>query len=327
MGPDGRCGACGTYQQQLGQQAGQQPYAPSQQPYPQQPSQQPPYPQPFPQQGMAAGMPVGGADLRRGLRIALMVALSVCAAVLLLLFWARTQQRLALEALLDDGVTATTQDDAEAADGFVAFSTVLYFLTLAASATLWAIWMRRARQNAELFAPGTHRFGAGWAAGAWFTPVVNFWFPKQIVNDIYRASAPAGAQSAPKGLLNSWWTLWIGSAALNLVGSVMAAGASAKIQTRGYDGSSWREDVGALKTAASVTGFATLLTAVAGVLAVLVVRQLGSLQEQRALAGPQSVPPGGVPYAATGYPPVQPGPGAGWNGPPQNRYGSGPAGY
>ena len=301
VGPDGRCGACGTYQQQLN-------------------------PMPYQQPGVP-GMPVGGVDLRRGLRVALTVALSAAAAALLLLFWARTQQRLALEALLDDGVTAGTEDDAEAADGLVAFASVLYFLVLAASATLWAVWMRRVRRNAEVFAPGTHRFGAGWAAGAWFTPVVNLWFPKQILNDIYRAGLPAGAQRAPKGLLNSWWTVWITAGCLNVMGSVMAAGASAKIQTRGYDGSNWREDVGALKTAASVTGFATLLTAVAAVLAILVVRQLTRLQEQRALAGPQSVPPAGVPYGATGYPPVQPGPGAGWNGPPQNPYGSGPAGY
>ncbi|GAA3048737.1 hypothetical protein GCM10020000_31370 [Streptomyces olivoverticillatus] len=83
------------------------------------------------------------------------------------------------------------------AASFYSSMNVLYLLSFLATAILWVIWFRRARLNAELFAPGTQRFGSGWAVGAWVTPVVSFWFPKQMANDIYRASAPAGPQSAP----------------------------------------------------------------------------------------------------------------------------------
>ncbi|MGW2189795.1 DUF4328 domain-containing protein [Streptomyces sp. NPDC001719] len=339
VGQDGRCAACGAYQQQPAPPMGM----PSASPYP--------YAAAMP--AMPA-MPVGAADLRRGLRIALSVLLSVCVVMLLFVFWARVEQRSAIQAVIDDGVSGSTVDDANSADSFVVGTQLLYFLALVATSALWAVWFRRARLNAELFAPGTHRMGTGWAAGAWFTPVVNLWFPKQIANDIYRASAPAGPQSAPKGLLNTWWCLWIGSFVINAIASVTAATASARLRTRGYDGSTWESDVDSLKSAANLSAFAALLTAAAGVLAIFVVRQLARLQEQRALMGPAPmgpmgpVPPMGVPmqapaagpyggpvpgapYGAPAYPPAQPGPAAGgWGNPaqpPQNPYGNGPAGH
>ncbi|MFF7728346.1 DUF4328 domain-containing protein [Streptomyces sp. NPDC008001] len=317
VGPDGRCAACGAYQQQAAAMA---------------PAPAPAYPYP-PMPG--APMPVGGVDLRRGLRIALMVALGVSTAVLLFVFWTETQTRVALQDMLDNGVTSTTEQDIQDRDAAATVASVLSFLSMAASATLWAVWFRRARINAEFFAPGSQRFGIGWAAGAWFTPVVNFWFPKQIVNDIYKSSALPGAR-APKGLLNSWWTLWIASGVCTAASSVISASAAARIATKGYDGSSWRDDVEALKNASNISAFGTLLMVAAGVLALLVVRQLGRLQEQRAMAGPGGAPgmpggpaPAGVPYGAPGYVPGQQpgGPAAGWPNPPQNPYGSGPAGY
>ncbi|QLE73605.1 DUF4328 domain-containing protein [Streptomyces rectiverticillatus] len=309
VGPDGRCAACGAYQQQAAAMAPAPapgyPYAPA-----------------MPQ----APMPVGGVDLRRGMRIALMTALGASVAALLFVFWSDTQTRMALQDMLDNGVTSTTQEDIEDTEAVATISSLLYGLTLAASATFWAIWFRRARINAEYFAPGGHRLGIGWAAGAWFTPVVNLWFPKQIVNDIYKASAPQGA---PKGLLNAWWSVWIASGVCTVLSTAMSAGASARIATKGYDGSTWREDVEALKNSANVSGLGTLLLMAAGVLAILVVRQLARLQEQRAMPGAGGPVPAGVPYGAPGYVPGQQpgGPAAGWPNPPQNPYGSGPAGY
>ncbi|MEU1671705.1 DUF4328 domain-containing protein [Streptomyces roseifaciens] len=308
VGPDGRCAACGAYQQQAA------------------PAPAPAYGYPYAPAMPQAPMPVGGVDLRRGLRIALMVSLGASVAALLFVFWTDTQTRMALQDMLDNGVSSTTQEDLEDTDALATVSALLYLLTLAASATFWAIWFRRARINAEFFAPGSQRLGIGWAAGSWFTPVVNLWFPKQIVNDIYKASAPQGVS---KGLLNSWWTLWLASGVCNILSTALSLGASTRIATKGYDGSTWREDVEALKNSASVSGLATLLMIAAGVLAVLVVRQLARLQEQRAMAGPGGAVPAGVPYGAPGYVPVQQpgGPAAGWPNPPQNPYGSGPAGY
>ncbi|MEU4208566.1 DUF4328 domain-containing protein [Streptomyces sp. NPDC026206] len=337
MGHDGRCAACGAYQQ---------PAAAAMPPYP--------YPAAAPM-----GMPVGGVDLRRGVRIALTVLLSVTMVMLLLLIAARGEQRSAIDELLSKGATSGALAKADDADGFYAAMMGLYFLSLAATAVLWIIWFRRMRLNAEAFAPGTHRFGSGWAVGAWFTPVVNFWFPKQMANDIYRASAPAGPQSASKGVLNAWWVLWVTANAFSMIGSVMYTIAQGRLESRRYGSSSLEEDIQSLKTALSVSTLSFVLYIAAAVLALLVVRQLTRMQEQRALAGPQAVPPmggmpmqgmpmqampaAGMPYGAPpapmpgwpaqqqpqppaqqpyGQPPYGT-PGAG----PQNPFGNGPQGY
>ncbi|MEU5052379.1 DUF4328 domain-containing protein [Streptomyces sp. NPDC021096] len=317
VGHDGRCAACGAYQQPAAPMA----------------AAVPPYPYP----AAPGAMPVGGVDLRRGVRISLTVLLSVAMAVLLLLIAARGQQREAVDMLLRDGATSAALDKADDADGFYAAMLFVYILTLAVTGVLWVIWFRRMRLNAEAFAPGTHRFGSGWAVGSWFTPVVNLWFPKQMANDIYRASAPGGPQSAPKGLLNAWWVLWLVAGGISMVGNAMYSVAERKLKTRHTSLDSVRDDIETLKTALSISTLALLLYVVAALLALLVVRQLTRMQEQRALAGPQAVPPmGGMPMGAmpaAGMPYGAPAaPAAGWGPqqqpqqPPAQPYGQPPYG-
>ena len=56
----------------------------------------------------------------------------------------------------------------------------------------------------------------GWTIGAWFTPVVNLWFPVQIMRDVWRTSddaGPAGSAGSPRStavarLAGGWWTCW-----------------------------------------------------------------------------------------------------------------------
>ncbi|MFF4222042.1 DUF4328 domain-containing protein [Streptomyces sp. L500] len=325
MGPDGRCAACGAHQQ---------PH-PSAQPHPAQasyayppPYPYPPHPHPYPGAvpGFPGGLPFGGVDLRRGVRTALNVLLGVVALLLMLQIAAIGQQRGVIQDILANGhPSSSTSDAVDDADSFADAMTVLSFLGMAATAVLWVIWFRRVRLNAEVFAPGTHRFGSGWAVGSWFTPVVNLWFPKQMANDIYRASAPGGPQSAPKGLLNAWWVLWIAANVLSTVGDGMSSVASARLR-RPLAGSDWESAVELLNSSLAVSGFSALLLLADTVLALLVVRQLTRMQEQRALAGPPamppvppsvppSVPPYGVPFGGVPYGPP----------PGQNPFSAGPA--
>jgi hypothetical protein len=65
---------------------------------------------------------------------------------------------------------------------------------------LFIRWTRQGYRNADIVAPGVRRFGHGWAIGAWFTPFLAVWRPKQIVNDIYAAGHdPAGPPADPSG--------------------------------------------------------------------------------------------------------------------------------
>ncbi|MEX2984466.1 DUF4328 domain-containing protein [Streptomyces sp. C36] len=328
MGPDGRCAACGAYQQPV---AAPVTAAPAGYGYP------PPPPAPM-------GLPVGGIDLRRGVRVAVMVLLGVCVLAALLHVAATGQQRSAVEDVISGGVMAMDREKINDADDFASSMTILQMLSMLATGVLWVIWFRRMRLNAEVFAPGTHRFSSGWAVGAWITPVVNLWFPKQMANDIYRASSPAGPQSAPKGLLNAWWTVWLASMVVGGIGTSLYQSANSEIRTN--LGSDPGDALERLSTSLAVSGLSELLSAAAAVLALLVVRQLSGMQEQRAMGGMPPGMPYGAPAPAQGWapamppamPPMQPGGpvpppyGAPYGPPPsapppQNPFGSGPAGY
>ncbi|WP_372409048.1 DUF4328 domain-containing protein [Streptomyces luteireticuli] len=271
-----------------------------------------------------------GVDLRRGLRLSLTALLTLFLLALLLLAAARFQQRGALADVLAEGadLTEATARRADAADAFHASMALVAGVLGLGALALWTAWFRRVRLNAEALAPGSHRFGSGWAVGAWFTPVVNLWFPKQIADDIWRASAPAGPQGPPRGLLDSWWVCGVLAGAVNAVTTVAYALAEARTHRHGH----LQEDVRRLRTLAGAGAFGYLLCAVAGVLALLVIRQLTGMQEQRAL---ESLPYGSLPYEAQVYgpaPTLPPGPyGNPYNnpyaGPPGNPYGGGPPGY
>ena len=91
-----------------------------------------------------------------------------------------------------------------------------FLLALLAAGVVFIVWLWRARGNAELFCYGRHRRGRGWVIGGWFCPVVNFWFPKQIVDDVIAASDPRTPPLFPDlrriprhGLVLAWWLIWV----------------------------------------------------------------------------------------------------------------------
>ena len=94
--------------------------------------------------------------------------------------------------------------------------TVLGGLALLASWIAGAMWLHRARKNAESFNPTFHHSRrAGWAWGGWVCPIVNFWFPFQVVRDTHRAVSPRTTSS----LFGWWWGFWIAYLVLDRVSS------------------------------------------------------------------------------------------------------------
>ena len=98
----------------------------------------------------------------------------------------------------------------------------VYLITFCAylfSTVFFVAWTHRAYKNATALGAQRPRFGAGWAIGGWFVPVLAFWRPKQIVNDIWRASNPDDAAvvtdwhgRAVPALLTAWWATFLISA-------------------------------------------------------------------------------------------------------------------
>jgi hypothetical protein len=147
-------------------------------------------------------------------------------------------------------------------------------LAVLAAGVVFIVWLWRARGNAELFCYGRHRRGRGWVIGGWFCPVVNFWFPKQNVDDVIAASDPRTAPLFPdlrriprQGLVLAWWLTWI---ATEVTSNVANPNLASDVQ-----------DVSGRAVGASVLTLLAVLTAVCAVLAIRVVPLVNRLQISR----------------------------------------------
>ncbi|SOD67401.1 protein of unknown function [Streptomyces zhaozhouensis] len=78
-------------------------------------------------------------------------------------------------------------------------------------AVAWLNWFVRMRTTTEKLAPGRLRYPPAMAAVSWFIPFGNLYLPKQIANDVWRASSPPSATGvmAPAYWLHAWWGLWL----------------------------------------------------------------------------------------------------------------------
>jgi uncharacterized protein DUF4328 len=98
---------------------------------------------------------------------------------------------------------ADANDNRQMLVGFVQFAAYV------AGAIVFIRWLRAAYRNVDVVAPGTRRYGHGWAIGSWFVPFLGLWRPKQILNDVWRAGGRDAADAEPGALLGLWWTAFL----------------------------------------------------------------------------------------------------------------------
>ena len=147
-------------------------------------------------------------------------------------------------------------------------------LALLAAAAVFIVWLWRVRWNAEMFCRGEHRFTRGWVLGSWICPVVNLWYPKQVVDDIVAASDPRtdpyteNLREIPgTRLVWAWWLTWVaGLVSGNIVQRGVLAGST---------------QLGDLRTNVVLSSISALATTAAAVLAVILIERLDELQTQR----------------------------------------------
>ena len=89
----------------------------------------------------------------------------------------------------------------------------------------FVIWLWQARENTEVLKPafayqggygsasGAHRHAQGWTVGGWVCPIVQFWYPLQVVEDVVTASEPqqqpgVARSGQLRALLYTWWASW-----------------------------------------------------------------------------------------------------------------------
>ncbi|MEU3858291.1 DUF4328 domain-containing protein [Streptomyces sp. NPDC028722] len=147
-------------------------------------------------------------------------------------------------------------------------------------ALLYLSWLARVRDNARALSGEEPKYAGIWLYLGWVVPFVNLWFPRGIVADAFRRTAPG--RRLPVSV-DVWWGLW-------LVGMLSGVGLLYEDSTDEIIARAYTEVWPLLASDAAVVG-----AAVAGALAV---RTVTAVQTERIRAVQRaSTTPAGAPLA------------------------------
>jgi hypothetical protein len=68
--------------------------------------------------------------------------------------------------------------------------------------------------------PYGQRRSESWVWLSWIIPIVNLWFPKQLIDDALAATAPGADRPPPRTGL--WWTAWILMSVLSIAQAALS---------------------------------------------------------------------------------------------------------
>jgi serine/threonine protein kinase len=153
------------------------------------------------------------------------------------------------------------------------------------TAGLWLAWFRRAYLNLPALGARRLRFRPWWAVGSWLLPVFSLFRPKQVLNDIWRASDPDLPLDRPDAwrkrpipeFLGWWWLVFLASILVRSI-TTEAVHAAADLMLLGL----LPERFDRFQASAGMQILADLLTVLCGLLALRVVRRTTARQHDRA---------------------------------------------
>jgi uncharacterized protein DUF4328 len=202
-----------------------------------------------------------------------------------------------LYSLLSDaqGGNFVTVARAQSVDERQATLALLELLVTLLTAGFFFAWFRRAYRNLWTLGVTWYRFKPGWAIGSWFVPLLNLIRPKEIANDIWRASDPElplvqdgpGIGRPVAAFINWWWGLVIFSSQAYRVSFTLADDTLDE----------------AVRSARSMMAGDALWT-VAGVLLILYVKRVTDRQTERAAIRVAAYSAGQTGYSPPPQPPA-----------------------
>jgi Domain of unknown function (DUF4328) len=151
-------------------------------------------------------------------------------------------------------------------------SIVSYFgLSLfTATAAMFLVWLHRAYSNLPSLGVPRPNFSSGWVIVSWFVPILNLFRPYQIVKYIRNKSDPETVgvgdgyyDTGGNSTLKAWWGFW-------LAGDILS-----------FQIYSDTENLGVQMAVILVGVLGSGLTVIAACLAIAVVRDINSRQEER----------------------------------------------
>lgn len=204
----------------------------------------------------------------RGLTIGFIVVLGLWALVNVATVVANALGVVTFGRAIEDE-SVITRGDADLSNFLTLMVFMVQYAVFIVVGIVFLVWLFRARANAEALTPVRHRLGKPWLVLGWIVPVVSFWFPYQVVSDIWRASDPrrTGRRS---GLVLAWWLVFL------LYQLAWAIPVLVLIET---------VDVADAQLASGVNVLLALIGFVAAGLAVSVTWRVASMQESQRVQG------------------------------------------
>ncbi|TDD61772.1 DUF4328 domain-containing protein [Kribbella antibiotica] len=148
------------------------------------------------------------------------------------------------------------------------------------AAVLFIVWLVRARENSEFLCDAKHKYSRLWSGLGWFVPVLAFWVPGRVVQNVATASDPRTAvrnswiDSSRYSIVSVWWLFWIGSSVCNY----MALYTEGQISSRPSYGAPTFGTPGGVAVWSTLSALSGV---VAAVLAVQVIRSINRMQSSR----------------------------------------------
>jgi Domain of unknown function (DUF4328) len=140
------------------------------------------------------------------------------------------------------------------------------------------VWFKAAYDNLEPLGATGLRYSPGWTIGGWFIPIANLVIPKQLANDLWRASDPKlpveqgrrWKYESVAPVVHVWWIAWLARSATSV-----GAGAAERVAIRNVD-------ISGVQGAVRVAAISELLMVVAGIALIVVIRGVTARQSERA---------------------------------------------
>lgn len=187
--------------------------------------------------------------------------------------------------------TLDLNDDGNAISLWLGLQGVVYlinFPTYILSVVLFLVWLFRVYKNLPALRSDSTEFTPGWAIGWWFVPFANLVKPYQVVRNAWSESDPdfepsagflTSVQAGAPAFMSLWWAFWI------------ISNISANITSKVYDPDTMK--------GVEISGYFFILTGIvtiiAAALAIKVILEISSRQEQRfakiGLIAPSEPPP------------------------------------
>jgi hypothetical protein len=110
-----------------------------------------------------------------------------------------------------------TQEELEASDRRQQVVAISQLAVYVFAAIFFIRWLHRAYTNIVPLGAQYPRYSTGTAIWSWFVPILNLWRPKQVINDVWRASDPEAPVDQgdtwqgkdPPILYGVWWFGWV----------------------------------------------------------------------------------------------------------------------